>query len=98
MTETTRSCTVRSRSILRGPAEPGPNEKRRPVGGAEGLLLGELFAGAGADRDGTEVRRLGRARAELDHAKAVDAVRDLERVVQRLQHLVRRVELDEVVV
>src|SRR5829696_2228848 len=60
------------------------------------LDLGGLLGGRGG-RSG-EVRRAGRALAQLDDAEAVDAVRDLQRVVELVEQVRRALELDQVVV
>src|SRR4051794_34998395 len=85
--------------IARGSAEARASARTGAAGrgrAARGLLLG--FAGGGAGRRGAEVRRVRGARAQLDHAEAQNAVGDLEGVIQRLERLGGRVELDQVVV
>src|SRR5215218_4974764 len=63
------------------------------------LDLDRLLRGGGGRGGGhAEVRRGRRALAQLDDPEAVDAVRDLERVVELAEQLRRTVELQQVVV
>src|SRR5215207_5785757 len=61
-------------------------------------LVGLADGRGGRGGGGPEVRRRGRARAELDDPEAQDAVRDLQRVVELLEQRVVPVELEQVVV
>ena len=67
------------------------------LAGSEATPRGGARARRGGRRR-AQVRRIGRARPELDDPVAQDAVRDLQVVVELLEQLVRTPELDEVVV
>src|SRR5215217_758411 len=61
------------------------------------LDLGRLLGGGRGGRL-AQVRRRGRALAQLDDPEAVDAVRDLQRVVELVEQVGRALELEQVVV